>query len=219
MDEAKTRIWHSQELGLASSRSPSVPPPPPRLEKPRASTPPPPPPRSKRSIAPGRLAATRIMPIERLFPGAVSQRPPHPPTLITTAPARFRTLKRIGVHLLLGTLTVVAIAAWKLPRAPARARLMPLNPVAVDAPLEGASAREHVEQETSGQAAPAPAASRVAGGSKHKELLQRRAVELVIAGDYAGAEDAYRALARERPDSAVFREAARILLTKAAKRE
>lgn len=162
------------------------------------------------------------MPIERLFPGAISQRTPHPHTLITTAPARFRTLKRIGVHLLLGTLTVVAIAAWKLPRAPARARLMPLNPVALEAPLEQASAREHGEQETSGHAAPALATSRAAVGSKHKEPkepLQRRAIELVIAGDYAGAERAYRALALDKPDAAAFREAARILVTKAAKRE
>lgn len=48
-------------------------------------------------------------------------------------------------------------------------------------------------------------------GRKGEVSVQRQAVELVIGGDFAGAEQAYRVLAREYLDQQAFHEAARIL--------
>ncbi|HTU58428.1 MAG TPA: hypothetical protein VMF89_08340, partial [Polyangiales bacterium] len=55
------------------------------------------------------------------------------------------------------------------------------------------------------------------GADARSVSLQRQAVELVISGDFAGAEEAYRLLAKEQPDAGAFREAARILAARQRK--
>lgn len=222
MDPTKTRIWHAQDLGLAPAerrdgtqplpRVSSVPPPSPL---PRESAPLPP-------ARPGALAATRIMPIERLFPGVAPTR--ETPTLQIARAPRWRTLKRIGAHLLLATLTVLAVAAWKLPRAPARARLMPLSAASEPEHAREQSAHSPAEPAPTVQPASAPIPeaprARVTGKSKEsaaKPQQERRAIELLIAGDYRSAQQAYLELAREHPNMSVFSEAAQILARKQQK--
>jgi hypothetical protein len=297
----------------------------------------------------GPLASTRIMPIENLLPGGLPfPLPVETATLLVPPKRRFRTLKRITGHMLLATLTVLAIALWKLPlrllppsaaakaaglnaRSAARTAAAPniearserepresattsdrgtrdevaapkvdsrsqgephesatiaavrtsdeaaapendarnerrprdsatnalrgraltvavpnadteIQGSAAEVPTEGAvrdvlndegSARERAAKaaepraEARSEAAEHSAAStgrpshllaaagahgvgaRVKGAS-----LQRQAVELVIAGDFVGAEQAYRTLASEYPDTHAFHEAARILATR-----
>jgi hypothetical protein len=179
------------------------------------------------------------MPIERLLPSGL----PALPTLKTShaaAKPRFRTLKRIGGHVLLATLTVLAVALWKLPlRQLVRARSLPpsaattvadvqpqsaaaepdiagrskrasLEPVDAAAANSAAPNKKSATAETAARAGQADLSANTVTKPKATSL-QRQAVELVIAGDFPAAEQAYRMLASEHPDTHSFHEAARIL--------
>jgi len=181
-------------------------------------------------------------------------------------------MKRIAGHVALATLTVLAIALWKLPlRQGVSARsLQPSAAVPAahgsttleheraraDALVRGeppaaariGSAREHENAPAEARGAPTdhnadpraraaaatkpagqradaslgfaarePVASRRREGKLANVSSQRQAIELVIAGDFTSAEQAYRQLASEHPDGAVFEEAARILAARRKK--
>ena len=249
----------------SSSRPPPPPPPPPPPRRARASVPPPAPGTltarwSAHVDARGPLVSTRIMPIELLLPSGSRTLPQPRAASVATAQPRFRTLKRVGGHVLLATLTLLAIASWKLPLGQyVRARYLPPSAAtrtpgdttpagpevqlaagemngAVQAPLPAAvpdapradeqeeTARVHGEGAVASRTLAADSGSRGLPrrrGKGHTPGLtvspQRRAVELVIGGDFAGAEEAYRMLASEHPDADAYREAARILAARRRK--
>jgi hypothetical protein len=226
MDPTKTRIWNADDLGLIAAhdarkadrdsraQAKSLPPPPPSSRRVRASLPPPPLAADSTSHA-----ATRIMPIERLLAGMRPDADTEAATtvLTTARPTRSRTLKRIAGHVLLATLTVLAIAAWKLPlRQLVRARTPQLSAATSRPASAPPDAAIPAPQPPEVQAVAPPETSKPSRRTK-PGALQRRAVELLIAGDYDSAEQAYRTLAAEHPETRSFQEAARILAARGGK--
>lgn len=189
-------------------------------------------------IAPGAqpssgLHATKIMPIESLFPGqgttaALSEAELDAARKIMADGAthklaaddgkkRRRQLPRFLGHVLVGLLTLLAVAAWMMPRfgltAAKAVRSRALVPTAVAAP-PAVLPPEPVEV-----AAPEPpqppqptAAEPVQRPSAPlKPNTARAAIDAVVAGDYTTAERLYQDLARANPNSVVYQEAARII--------
>lgn len=246
---------------------------------------------------PSALVATRILPIERLLPGATPARSPNPASASAERIARdlsartakqrgpqtdYRVpqtkLRRYGGHVLVGLLTLIAVAVWKLPplaagssvRAtplaepaapPASAEQPAVQPQTAAAESENANAAageaevkipeaeaqdaktaaaDSTQASTPGLSAPQDttttsraARSEAAHSDAQKwdpevqprpsprdrsairfRLMERAAVDALVAGDYANAQRLYSQLSSANPGIEAFKQASRILSTR-----
>jgi hypothetical protein len=167
------------------------------------------------------LHATRILPIERLLPAPPAPaEPEHPvsgelPAVLASPPPPAATkTRRYAGHVLVGFLTLIAVAVWKMPPLAARSavRAKPLT----DQPVLVANTDEPPPQPEAAAAEPTPPppprpAPRDPKALQRLRSLERAAVDALVAGDHAAARRIYGELSQANPEAAAFRDAARIL--------
>jgi hypothetical protein len=202
------------EVQAAVEAPPAAPPP---VEAPVAAAveaQPPRPLRTRFFVAPqaqGAQPATRVMPIEQLFPGGVAASS-HPPRSVAEQPrlpAKLKTaattfVKKHGKErvLLYGVPVVLVplLLVVKLVRSSAED---------VEEPVQPPAAVAVVEEAPEPVAPGSPAQVNVA--APPATALERAAVDALARGDYASAQRHYEELARSVPGTSVYSEAARIL--------